>query len=1036
MPLGRNFAIAFTALLLGVGNAAAQGPTGTIAGRVVEATTETPVVGASVSVGDLGALTDEAGRFTIQNVPVGSHTLRATSVGFGESTRPVSVRSGETTFLMLSMSEQAIEMEELVVIGYSEQEAGDITGVVETVGPEEFNTGQIISAAELIQGKIAGVQVLDSGEPGAGLRMLIRGGTSITSSNEPLYVVDGMPLSLPTRNGDAAGGISASGRNPLNFLNPDEIASITVLKDASATAIYGSRGANGVVLIETRGGRGMGEQGGQLTYSGNISGAVVEREPDMLSASEFMEAVEGWGTEAGEALLLDADTDWRDAVQQTGVGQDHAVAFSGASGDVTYRLSVGYLDQEGAVLGTEVERATIGLNYGQNFFENSVRITTNLKGSHANDRFTPGGVIGSATAFAPTQPLYDEDNTTSRGFYEWSHVQGVNNPLAMIEFEQDRATTLRSLGDIEAEVDVPWVEGLMGTVRLGYDVTRAEREVFRPSFLRGEFEGATPGFVSRSNLSQTNRLFDAFLYYGFRLENFASDLDFTAGYSYEDTNAEFPYFEAQGLAFDYLGTEGVPAAEETRQTIFSEESRLASFFGRTNLSIDDRYLVTLAVRRDGSSKFGPDNQWGWFPSAGFAWRVSEESFFNVDFFSDLKLRASWGVNGNQAFANYQAFPQFDIGEPTAQYQFGDSFVTTIRPTAVDQNIKWEETTSWNFGVDWGVMDGRLSGALEFYNKDTEDLIFRVPVPAGTVPGNFVTTNIGSLKNSGIELSLDARVIEGTGGGFWWNAGFNAAHNENEIVDINPFDNSAGEIILTGGISGGVGNNVQILTPGEEAYSFYLFEHRMEDGRPIYADLDGNRSISPDERLLMYVDQPTVPCDDNPDELCPDGVINEQDLTVHDGPTPDWIFGHTSHMGYGNFDLGFTLRAHIGNHVYNNVASNNGHYRVLLYNGSGVAPNNLHASVLETGFTEEQYLSDYYLEDASFLRMDNLTLGYTLPEFPTGQQVRVYGTVQNVFTWTEYRGVDPFGGTTVGSMGIDNNLYPRTRTFTAGANVRF
>ena len=1009
MSLSRHIPLAVLAGLLLVGQASAQGPTGNVAGRVVTATTEEPVVGAAVNIADRGTVTDDNGRFTIANVPVGTHTLTASHVAFGEARRQVTVRAGETSVMLLSMSPEAVELSELVVVGYGQQETSDITGVIEQVSPEEFNTGRIVNAAELIQGKVAGVQIIDSGEPGGGISIRIRGGTSITSSNEPLFVIDGMPVAV-------GGGISA-GRNPLNFLNPDDIESMTILKDASATAIYGSRGANGVVLIETRGGSGVGAEGSQLTYNGSISTSAVEREPDMLTAAQFRQAVADWAGPATSALLGDADTDWRDAVQRNGTGHDHSVAFSGASGDLSYRLSVGYLDQQGVLRGTNVERATLGLNYGQNFFDNQVRITTNIKGSHTNDDFTPGGVIGGATAFAPTQPIMD-DTSSYGGFFEWETQQALNNPVAELELVTDEGTTYRSLGDIEASADIPFLRGLTGTVRLGYDVTKAEREVFRPSFLRGEAEGATPGFVSRSNSTQLNRLLDAFLYYGTRLDGFGADIDFTAGYSYEDSNGEFPYFEAEGLSFDYLGTNGVPAAEQTRQSIWVDESRLIAFFGRTNVSLNDRYMMTLSLRRDGSSKFGPDEQWGLFPSAGFAWRVSQESFMqDMDFLSDLKLRASWGVNGNQSFGNYLQYPSYDIGEPTAQYQFGDDFVTTIRPTAVDRGIKWEETTSYNLGIDYGFADNRFTGSIEYYFKETEDLIFRVPVPAGTFTSNFVTTNIGTLENQGFEFSIDAAVFEGEGGGFWWNAGFNASTNDNQIVEINPFG-SGSEIILVGGISGGVGNNIQVLTPGVEAYSFYVYRHRLDaDGRPVYADLDGDQSIDDAERLLMYED------------VNEDGIINQDDRVPFESPAPNWIFGHTSRMGFGNFDAGFTVRAHLGNYVYNNIASNNGHYRALSY---VVAPNNLHASVLETGFADEQYFSDYYVEDASFLRMDNVTLGYTLPPLAGGQQVRLFGTVQNVFTLTEYRGVDPLGT----NNGIDNNLYPRSRTFTAGANVRF
>ncbi len=512
-------------------------------------------------------------------------------------------------------------------------------------------------------------------------------------------------------------------------------------------------------------------------------------------------------------------------------------------------------------------------------------------------------------------------------------------------------------------------------------------------------------------------LLDAFVNYNTGLGISASAVDVTAGYSYGDSYSEYPYFEARGLQFDYLGTAGIPAANEQRTTNWIDHSRLISFFGRANLNVLDRYLLTLSLRRDGSSKFGPEEQWGTFPSVALAWRVASEDFFSgIDAISDLKLRASWGVNGNQAFANYQQFSTYSLGEETAQYQFGDVYVPTIRPSAADPGIKWEETTSWNVGMDFGVMDNRITGALDYYFKRTEDLIFTVPVPAGTNLSNFVTTNIGTLENRGFEISLEGRVFEPVQeGGFWWNAAFNAATNTNELVRINPFGGGGSETILTGGIAGGVGNFIQILRPGESVNTFYVYEHRRtNDGLPVWEDLNGDGNIND---LDLYVDQNS------------DGVINQDDRVPGESPDPDWTFGHTSNMGYGPFDMSFTLRANLGNYVYNNVASNYGHYRALRYVD---VPNNLHASVLETGFEREQYFSDYYIEDASFLRMDNLTLGYTFTQLVSGAQVRLFGTAQNLFTLTEYRGVEPLAGVN----GIDNNLYPRSRTFTVGANVQF
>lgn len=1004
MRLGRLITTALVGGLLWLVPAEAKAQTGNVAGRIVDDVTREPIAGAQVAIAETGGLTDDNGRFSITGVPAGVHVLRVTMIGYAEATRTITVLAGQTSVLELSLGTQAVELGELVVIGYGTQNTNDVASSIEQVDPEEFNTGRVVSAEQLIQGKVAGVTIVDSGEPGGGIAVRFRGGTSISSSNDPLYVVDGVPIPV-------GGGLS-SGRNPLNFLNPNDIENITILKDASATAIYGSRGANGVVLIETRGGSGAGLQGSQLSYSGNISSSTVAQNPDMLSAAQFRAAVEGWGGRA-DTLLGSVNTDWFEETQRTGIGHDHNVALEGGSEDVNYRLSVGYLNQEGIIRNSETERATVSINYGQNFFEDLVRFTANVKGSLTNDVFQNGGAIGGAALFNPTVPVRTESDAFG-GYFEFANSDlGPVNPVAELLLHVDEGRTYRSVGDIEAEVSIPWVTGLKGTVRLGYDIADASRDVFRPRVLFSETRNdSLAGYTSHSNNSERTRLFDTYLTYGTRLSTLG-DIDFMAGYSYEDWEGRYPFFEARGLSTDVLGTNSVPAPVFERTFMGADASRLVSFFGRTNVNLFDRYLFTFSLRRDGSSKFGPEEDYGTFPAVAFAWRVSDESFMDgMSFLNSLKFRASWGVNGNQSIGSNLQFPTYLVGEPTAQYQFGDIFVPTIRPSAYDLGIKWEETTSWNVGFDWSILSDRFSGAIDYYVKDTDDLLFFAPVPAGTNLSNFVTTNIGAIKNSGIELSLDAQLFGSEDpGAFWWRAGFTAARNDGEVVRIFGDEETT---ILTGGIAGGVGNFIQVLRPGLDPFAFYVYEHRREGGLPVYEDTDGDGTI---EDIELYIDQ-----DDN-------GVINQDDRRPFHSPNPDWVLGHTSRMGWGAFDASFTLRAHLGNYVYNNVASNYGHYRALRYVD---VPNNLHSSVLETGFESEQYFSDYYVEDASFLRMDNLTLGYTLDPFQSGQQVRLFGTVQNVFTMTEYRGVDPLAG--IG--GIDNNLYPRSRTFVAGANMTF
>ncbi|HUQ82858.1 MAG TPA: TonB-dependent receptor, partial [Gemmatimonadaceae bacterium] len=522
------------------------------------------------------------------------------------------------------------------------------------------------------------------------------------------------------------------------------------------------------------------------------------------------------------------------------------------------------------------------------------------------------------------------------------------------------------------------------------------------------------GSFSKNNPSQLNTLLETFGNYNRRFESFQSNFDVTGGYTYEQTQYDSTRSLATGLSTDLLGQNGIPGSKVQQTFYDTQESRLVSFFGRANWSLMDKYLFTGSVRRDGSSRFGPGNQWGVFPAAAFAWRIIDEPFMkNVSWLNDLKFRLSWGVNGNQEFANYLAYSTYATSTNTAQVQFGNEFVTTIRPSAVDPNIKWEETASTNVGLDFGFLNGRLTGSVEYYNKKTTDLIFNVPVAAGTNLSNFVTTNIGSMKNNGIELGLNGRVIDGKSGAFTWDASFNAAKNTNELTRINAAS-TGGEQVLVGGIDGGVGSNIEVLKPGYPINSFLVYQHKRDaSGKPVYADVNGDKNI--DEKDL-YVD------------LNGDGNINQDDRRPFKSPAPDWILGASSQMTWRSFDASFTARAYLGSYVYNNIASNLGHYSTL----KGAAPSNLEASVLRTGFVNPQYFSDVYVEDASFIRLDNVTLGYRLPRLRGLKQLRVYGTIQNVFTSTDYSGIDP----TAGVNGIDKNIYPQSRTFTTGFTVGF
>lgn len=987
---------------------AAQESGGTVRGTVTDAASQRPLEGVTVMVAGRSGITQADGRYRINGVPAGTDTVRARMIGYSPVSRSITLSAGQSLDVDFSMNASAVNLAELVVIGYGQQALGNITGAVTSVSSEEFNTGRVVTPTELIQNKVAGVQVVENNEPGGGTSIRIRGQTSINASSDPLFVVDGMPL------GTGSGSGISGGRDPLNFLNPDDIESITVLRDASAAAIYGANAANGVVLITTK--HGSKGRGTQFEYSGSLSASTVTKLPSMMNATQFRAAVMQYADTVRQNQLRSSNTDWFDLVDRTGIGQEHNVAVSGAGGSMDYRLSANYLNQNGIIEKTNTERITLGANYNQRMLEDRLNMRLNLRGSRANDQFTPGGVISNAAQMGPTQPVFD--SSTVSGYYDWpGGLTSADNPVAILDLATDRSTTYRGIGNLQTSYSLPWVNGLQANVNLGFDVTKADRETFDPSVLHRQTVSDS-GNQTRSNPTQVNTVFEGYLNYVMPRNLGPGSVDLTGGYSYAKSHAEYPFFRARGLSTDALGTGGIPAADIIQNTLDVQDSKLISFFGRLNYNINDRYLAALSLRRDGSSRFGPGNEWGTFPSVALAWRLSQESFMrSFSSISDLKLRASWARTGNQAFANYQQYATFRVGDAQSQYSFGDTLVTTIRPGAVDPNIKWEATRSFDVGLDFGFSNQRFSGAIDWYDKKTEDLIFTVPIPAGTNLSNFLTTNIGSMRNRGVEFSLGARIMEGGSGGFTWQADLTAAHNSNELLTINPTA-GAGAKILTGGVAGGVGTNIQVLTPGVPVNSFYVYEHIMEGGKPIYRDVNGgtidgvpNGTINDQD---LYVDQ-------NGDNL-----INQDDLRPFHDPAPKWILGHSSYMAYRKFDFGFTLRAYMGNYVYNNVASNLGSFAEVT-RGS---PYNLHTSVLETGFVTPQYQSDYYVEKASFLRMDNLTVGYSFDY--RGIPARVFGTLQNAFTITGYSGVDP----TAGLNGIDNNIYPRSRTLTGGLTFQF
>jgi iron complex outermembrane receptor protein len=828
-------------------------------------------------------------------------------------------------------------------------------------------------------------------------------------------VIDGLPIS----------GVNGLGRDPLNFLNPDDIASMTVLRDAGAAAIYGTNAANGVVLITTK--RGKQGQGPKFEYTGSVSASQITKTPSMLTADQFASAVAQFAP-GSVGQLQAANTDWFGEIDRTGFGQEHNVAVSGAGSAMDYRLSGNFLDQRGIIQKNKTRRIGLGANYNQRLANDRLTIRLNLRGTREDDDFVPLGVLSNAAQMGPTQPVFDPSSAT--GFYNWpgNALTSADNPVELLDAAQEQATTYRSVGNVQTEYSLPFVNGLRANINLGYDITRAERENFQPSVVHAQTKTGNGGLQSRFTPSQTNTVLETFLNYTTPKPIGPGTLDLTGGYSWSKSHTDSVFYQGDGLSTDGLGNDAIAVAARVKNNLFIQESKLISFFGRANYNVNDKYILAASVRHDGSSRFGSAHDYGTFPSVSVAWRLSQEPFLRgIKALSDLKLRGSWAKTGNQSFDDYLAYSSYQLSDGLSRYQFGDSVFTTSRPSAVDPNIKWEETRAFNIGLDFGFANQRVSGSIEWYSKKTSDLLFKVPVAAFSNLSNFVTTNIGSMRNRGIEFSLSAKVLEsGSRNGLNWNMDFTAAHNNNELTQITPFGGEALKI-LVGNVSGGVGTTIQVLQPGVPVNSFYVYEHIRENGKPIYKDVNGERIGEPPNGVIndqdLYVDQNG------------DGIINQSDLRPFHDPAPSWILGHSSYLAMGAWDLGFTFRAYIGNYAYNNVASANGDYRELF---AGASPYNLHSSVLETQFATQQLQSDFYVEDASFLRMDNITLGYTF-NF-RGRSARVFGTVQNVFTVTGYSGVDPAANiapspTTSSVNGIDNNIYPRSRTFSGGLSVR-
>lgn len=976
-----------------------------------------PGVSLLVKGKNTGTVTDFDGNYKLQTNA--NDVIIVSYVGF----ETVEIDVANRTTIDIILISDVKQLAEVVVVGYGQQQKSDVTGVVTAVQAKDFNKGAVVSADNLIAGKVAGVLITsNSGEPGGQSSVRIRGGTSLTASNEPLYVIDGLPIDNSALNPT---GFQV-GRNPLNSINPNDIENVTVLKDASAAAIYGSRAANGVIIITTK----KGKKGSPVTidYSAWTSIATPTKQIDVLSADQMRNEVQTFAGTLVNGSAIDrtselgtANTNWQDEIFQTAIGQSHNIGVSGSGENSTYRFSAGYLDQEGVIKTSTTERLNLAMSFATSAISNQLDISGNLKTSYTKDRFTQSGAIGNALIFDPTQEVFDESSPYG-GYFEYANNVAPSNPLAILNLTQDRAESFRTLGNIDFKYSFPFLEGLSAKVNIGFDSQTGDRDFFQPQILRSE-AGSNNGTIRYAGHKRTNLLLETTLDYQIELENIQSRINVTGGYSHQDFNNRFPGYVGTNLNTDALGSANPAVANALTISNNRLSNRLISFFGRINYNLKDKYMLTATMRRDGSSRFSDASRWGVFPSVAVAWRASEEDFIkSLSFVSDLKLRVGWGVNGNQEIPDYLFLPLFVPGDANAQPQLGNKFVTTFRPNGFDPNLKWEETESYNVGLDFGFFGGRLSGSLEYYKKKTKDLLFQIAVPAGSNLSNRVTTNIGSIENQGLELSLNSYLINSDK--LSWNIGFNLAFNNNKIAKVNGNSDDGFLGIQTGNIQGGTGNQIQILRVGEAVNSFFVYEHkRDENGDPVKDVLGSSTNL-----LDLYVDQ-----DNN-------GVIDNNDRLPYKNPAPKAIIGLTSNLEYRQFDLTFTLRANIGNHVYNNVLSNYSSLSGVRINNANSHLSNVLERSLELGFSNQQLFSDVFVEDASFIRMDNITLGYSFNQLKN-LKLRVYGTVQNLFLITGYSGLDPeIGNSTNNAVnptyGIDNNVFPRAKTFIFGLNLGF
>lgn len=960
--------------------------TRTIKGEVTDAQNGEALIGATVMVeGEKGGtVTDFDGNFSLQ-VSSSAKKIKVSYIGYIDKVLSISDN------MKVKLESDSKALADVVVIGYGTARKSDLTGSVATVKSKDFNKGLVSSPEQLINGKVSGVQIMsNSGSASAGSTIRVRGGASLNASNDPLIVLDGVPLEQ--------GGISGNSSNFLSMINPSDIESMTVLKDASSTAIYGSRASNGVIIITTKKG-----QQGAVKVNFNTTNSLQTRAQmvDMLSRDEFVNVINQFGDANQKSLLGTANTDWNDEVYRTAFGTDNNLSVSGSIDKwLPFRVSVGYYNQSGLVRKDNVERWTGNVVLTPSFFQDHLKLTINAKGTLNNNSFNNGGAVWAAATFNPTIPVYS-GNDKYGGYNEALDADGVpvnagvRNPRGLVDLYDSKSKVSRFIGSMDVDYKVHFLPDLKLHATVGADYAKGDGTIYVPAYAAQSYNkdeslgGSDYKYGPQKN---ENRLLTLYANYAKYFEDIKSNVDLTAGYDYQYWKSTTPLYYTKSAAGTNLST---VKASDYRHVMLS-------YYGRINYSFDGKYLLTATVRRDASSRFSKDTRWGTFPSVALGWTLTEEPWLkNQKVLSNLKLRASYGVTGQQeGIGNYNYLPVYTYSVTGAEAFINGQYINTYRPEAYVSDLKWETTTSWNFGLDFGFLDGRIGGAIDFYTRKTKDLLASVPTAAGTNFSKTILTNVGNVDSKGIEVSLNATPIQTKD---WeWNLSYNFTWQNMKVKNLSLIKGGSQTNVKVGPSIDAY--QFQVLSEGYEPYMFYVY-HQLYDsqtGKPIegaYADLNN------------------------------DGEINESDLYRYHSPAPKYIMGLSTSLRYQQLTLGMSFRANIDNYVYNGMGMSTGAFETVSYNNSQL--NNLNTSFLKTGFKTRQYLSDYYVENASFLKLDNLSLSYNVGKINKWASLTVSAMVQNVFTITGYSGTDPEV-----PNGMDNSFYPRPRTYSVSLGLQF